>query len=160
MHVVVVGDFPPDVRERIRAAFPCRWEIHIVTENEVWDFLQKADVIIPEHFTVDDHVLDQAPGLVMIQTGSGFDNVDVAACTKRGIRVCNAAGVNAAAVAEHVMALMLGWYKNLPYLDRFMKEHRDQGELCYSGSELFGKTIGIIGLAIHNHCLTRFFATI
>ena len=48
MHVVVVGDFPPDVRERIRAAFPCRWEIHIVTENEVWDFLQKADVIIPE----------------------------------------------------------------------------------------------------------------
>lgn len=146
MHVVVVGDFPPDVRERIRAAFPCRWEIHIVTKNEVWDFLQKADVIIPEHFTVDDHVLDQAPGLVMIQTGSGFDNVDVAACTKRGIRVCNAAGVNAAAVAEHVMALMLGWYKNLPYLDRFMKEHRDQGELCYSGSELFGKTIGIIGL--------------
>ena len=71
---------------------------------------------------------------------------DLAECTRRGILVCSAAGVNAAAVAEHTMALILGWYKNIVYLDTFLKAYRDSRELCYSGGELCGKTAGIIGL--------------
>lgn len=72
--------------------------------------------------------------------------MDVPACTQLGIWVANAAGVNAQAVAEHVMALLLSYYKNIPSLDTFMKNKMDENQLDYTGSELKGKTIGIIGL--------------
>lgn len=72
--------------------------------------------------------------------------MDVPACTQRGIWVANAGGVNAQAVAEHVMALILSYYKNIPFLDTFMKNKMDENQLDYTGSELKGKTIGIIGL--------------
>jgi D-3-phosphoglycerate dehydrogenase len=60
--------------------------------------------------------------------------------------VANAGGVNSQAVAEHVMALILSYYKNIPFLDAFMKNKMDENQLDYTGSELSGKTIGIIGL--------------
>ena len=108
--------------------------------------LRDAEALIPEHLPVNAVLLDRAPKLRMIQTGAGSDNVDLAECTRRGILVCSAAGVNAAAVAEHTMALILGWFKNIVYLDTFLKARRDSRELCYSGGELLGKTAGIIGL--------------
>lgn len=54
--------------------------------------------------------------------------------------------MTAHAVAEHVLAFILCWYKNLIYLDGFMKAHGDESGLDYSGSELAGKTISLIGL--------------
>ena len=54
--------------------------------------------------------------------------------------------MTAHAVAEHVLACILCWYKNLIYLDGFTKAHRDKSGLNYTGSELAGKTIGLIGL--------------
>ena len=50
------------------------------------------------------------------------------------------------AVAEHVLAFVLCWYKNLIYLDGFMKAHGDESGLDYTGSELAGKTIGLATL--------------
>ena len=44
------------------------------------------------------------------------------------------------------MALILSYYKNIPFLDTFMKKGLDQQQLNYVGSELAGKTMGIIGL--------------
>lgn len=60
--------------------------------------------------------------------------------------VCCAAGVNANAVAEHVMALILCWYKNIVKLDGYLKAHGDESGLAYAGGELSGKTIGIVGM--------------
>jgi D-3-phosphoglycerate dehydrogenase len=82
----------------------------------------------------------------LVQTGAGFDNVDIDECTRHGVWVANAAGVNAVAVAEHVLAFILSWYKNIPYLNNFMKNKEDEKQLSYNGSELGGKTIGILGL--------------
>jgi len=104
------------------------------TNNEIID----ADVIIPEHQFIDGEFLNRTRNLKLVQTGAGFDNVVVEECTKRGIYV-----TNAAAVAEHVMALILCWYKNLVTLDRTVKERGYSAE--YIGSELSGKTIGIVG---------------
>ena len=145
MYILIIGNFPEETREKIRNAFPKEWTVTITEPKNVSSFLQVAEVVVAEHFRVDEQFLGSAPKLRMIQTGSGFDNVDLAACRKRGIQVFSAPGVNAAAVAEHVMALMLSWYKNIPYLDSFMKSHRDEKELDYAGGELAGKTIGIIG---------------
>ena len=144
MNLVIIGRFSADTAARIRAFFPPDWTVALTGPDDLC--LQDAEALIPEHLPVSAALLDRAPKLRMIQTGAGSDNVDLAECTRRGILVCSAAGVNAAAVAEHTMALILGWFKNIVYLDTFLKARRDSRELCYSGGELLGKAAGIIGL--------------
>lgn len=144
MNLVIIGRFSADTAARIRAFFPPDWKVALTGPDDLC--LRDAEALIPEHLPVSAALLDRAPKLRMIQTGAGSDNVDLAECTRRGILVCSAAGVNAAAVAEHTMALILGWFKNIVYLDTFLKARRDSRELCYSGGELLGKTAGIIGL--------------
>lgn len=145
MNVLIIGSFPETARNRIEALFPGGWTLHIAPPEDAARYLPQAEVVIPEHIRINSEFLDRAPKLRMVQTGAGYDNVDVEACTGRGIRVCNAAGINAQAVAEHTMALLLSYYKNIPCLDSFMKARREEQELSYSGGELAGKTVGIIG---------------
>ena len=147
MKIVIIGSFPSTAKEQIKNRFPKDWEVkfllpHETSEKELID----AEVLIPEHIKINVELLKKAPKLKLIQTGAGYDNVNLEDCTKYGIQVCNASGVNANAVAEHVMAFILCWYKNITYLDSFLKAHRDEGELHYKGAELSEKTIGIIGL--------------
>lgn len=152
MKVAVIGGFPAATRARIRACFPADWELCIGPVEEA--FLREADAVIPEHVRVDGAFLDRAPKLRMVQTGAGYDNVDLAECARRGILVCNAAGVNAAAVAEHTMAMLLCWYKNLLPLERSL---RDGGEVPdYAGAELAGKTVGVVGLGAIGRKVARY----
>ena len=146
MKTLIIGFFPEEVREKIRSCFPVGWDLRIAAPEEAARELAEAEILIPEHLSVDEALLDRAPRLRFVQTGAGFDNVDLAACARRGITVCGAPGINAGAVAEHVMAFLLCWYKNLLYLDGSLKAHRAVPELCYTGAELAGKTIGIVGL--------------
>jgi len=145
MNVLVIGSFPAETAERIRGAFPAEWGVHAAARAAAEAYLPAAEVIIPEHVTVDTAMLAKAPRLRMVQTGAGYDNVDLAACSARGIIVCNGAGVNANAVAEHTLAMILARYKNLPYLDAGMKAHSPESTLNYHGGEIRGKTIGLIG---------------
>ena len=147
MKIVIIGSFPCAAKEQIKNSFPKDWEVKfLLPYEEAAEELKDADVLIPEHIKINADLLEKAPRLRLIQTGAGYDNVNLEDCTKCGVQVCNAAGVNANAVAEHVMAFILCWYKNITYLDSFMKSHRDEGELQYKGAELSEKTIGIIGL--------------
>ena len=145
MKVVIIGFFPEAAKDRILESFPCAWDIRIVSPDKVEQELADADVLIPEHIRIDDEILQKAPKLKLVQTGAGYDNVDLNACTMHGVQVCNAAGVNANAVAEHVMAFILCWYKNIVKLDRFLKMDSDEGGLSYCGAELSEKTIGLVG---------------
>ncbi len=145
MKVVITGFFPETAKDRIRGSFPRAWDVKIVLPDEAEQELTDADVLIPEHIRIDEGILQKAPKLKLVQTGAGYDNVDVNACTRHGVQVCNAAGVNANAVAEHVMALILCWYKNILKLDKFLKADSDEGELNYLGAELSDKTIGLVG---------------
>ena len=146
MKIVIVGDFPETAKESIRQSFPEAWHVRVVRPSEAERELGDAEVLIPEHIRVDAALLTKAPKLRLVQTGAGYDNVDLAACTRAGVLACCAAGINAGAVAEHVMALILCWYKNIIKLDGCMKAHGDASALCYTGAELSGKTIGIVGL--------------
>ncbi|WP_172200122.1 NAD(P)-dependent oxidoreductase [Saccharibacillus qingshengii] len=147
MKILIVGYFSEVSQSTLVKYFPQDWNVVIVPPgNEMLDHIADCHVIIPEPIQVDHSLLSRAPKLKLVQTGAGFDNVDVPACTQLGIWVANAAGVNAQAVAEHVMALILSYYKNIPFLDRFMKNREDESRLDYTGSELEGQTIGIIGL--------------
>ena len=155
MNVLIIGDFPSKTKQEIYKAFPQEWQVHITDLQSASLYLSTAEAIIPEHVPVNSSLLKQAPQLKIIQTGAGYDNVDVAECTHRGVKVCNAAGVNANAVVEHTLALILSWFKNIPYLDQFMKEQQPASQLTYSGAEIAGKTLGIIGLGNIGERLAR-----
>ncbi len=146
MKILIVGHFNESSKSNIVRYFPQNWNVVIVPPGkEMLHHVEDCQVIIPEHIKVDHSLLSIAKNLKLVQTGAGFDNVDIPACTQRGIWVANAAGVNAQAVAEHVMALILSYYKNIPFFDAFMKNRMDENQLDYTGSELEGKTVGIIG---------------
>jgi D-3-phosphoglycerate dehydrogenase len=144
MKVVIIGKFSHGTERLIRNIFPREWEIVILPSEKLQGEIGDAEVIIPEHVLIDGAFLDRAKNLKLVQTGAGFDNVVIEECTKRGIYAANAAGVNATAVAEHVMAYILCWYKNMILLDGAVK--RGNYDVDYIGSELSGKIFGIVGL--------------
>lgn len=146
MNLLIIGDYPVATQARMRAAFPAEWQITIAAPDACAPYLADAEVVIPEHVLVDDAFLAQAPRLRFVQVGAGYDNVDLAACTRRGVQVCNAAGLNADAVAEHVLALLLCHYKNICRLDRFMHAGGTSPLPDYRGGELAGRTLGLVGL--------------
>jgi D-3-phosphoglycerate dehydrogenase len=156
MKIVIIGYFTEYSKCYITPQFPKDWTIDITTPENTAVSLYDADVVIPEHIRVDDVFLDKAPNLKLVQTGAGYDNVDIEECARRGIWAANAAGVNAVAVAEHVLAFILAWFKNIPYLDEFMKNKKDETQLFYAGSELAGKTIGIFGVGAIGKTVARY----
>ncbi len=88
----------------------------------------------------------KAPALRLIgRAGVGVDNIDLAAATRRGIAVINAPSANTLAAAEHAIALMLALARHIPQADSETKAGKwDRGK--FSGVELFGKTLGVVGL--------------
>lgn len=146
MNLLIIGDYPVATQARMRAAFPAEWQITIAAPDACAPHLADAEAVIPEHVLVDDAFLAQAPRLRFVQVGAGYDNVDLAACSRRGVQVCNAAGLNADAVAEHVMALLLCHYKNICPLNQFMHAGGTSPLPDYRGGELAGRTLGLVGL--------------
>ena len=144
MKVVIARDASQKTKELMAAQFPGQWDIVTVGADELTDAINDADVIIPEGVAIDDELIKPAKKLKLVQTGAGYDNVDIKACTERGIYVTNAAGINSRAVAEHVFAFILCWHKNIITLDGALKSGKIS--MDYEGSELSQKVIGIVGL--------------
>ncbi len=95
---------------------------------------------------VDDALMEKAPKLRVIgRAGVGVDNVDLEAATRRGIVVMNTPGGNAVAVAEHTFALMLGLARFLHRAHSTMVAGKWEKKTL-QGTELRGKTLGIVGL--------------
>ncbi|MGD9697052.1 MAG: phosphoglycerate dehydrogenase [Thermoleophilia bacterium] len=81
---------------------------------------------------------------VVGRAGTGVDNVDVPAATRRGIVVCNAAGSNALSAAEHAVALLLAQARNIPQAHSALVQGRWERSK-FGGVEVSGKTLGILG---------------
>src|SRR5918995_550535 len=81
---------------------------------------------------------------VIGRAGTGVDNVDVEAATKRGIIVANAPESNSVAAAEHTLALALALCRNVPQAHSSLAGGRWERSR-FGGSELYGKTMGVIG---------------
>ncbi len=72
--------------------------------------------------------------------------VDIEAAKELGIRVCNIKGANAESVAEHAWGMILDLAKRITEFDRGVRNKGDYKFADYTGKEVYGKTIGIIGL--------------
>jgi D-3-phosphoglycerate dehydrogenase len=79
------------------------------------------------------------------RAGVGLDNVDVEACTSRGILVINAPTANIMSATEHTMAMLLALCRNIPEAHASVKRG-EWNRSKFMGTELDGKTLGIIGL--------------
>ncbi len=79
------------------------------------------------------------------RAGAGVDNIDVEAATRRGIIVMNTPGGNTISAAEHTMSLLLALVRNIPQAHESMRQGKWERKK-YVGTELQGKTIGILGL--------------
>lgn len=98
-------------------------------------------------------VLACAPKLKAIaKYGVGTDNIDLEACKARGIRVSRTVGANSNAVADDAFALMLAVARKVAFIDRRCRQ-RDWSKI--SGIDIYGKTLGIIGLGAVGACVAR-----
>ncbi len=82
---------------------------------------------------------------VIGRAGVGVDNIDLEAATKAGIAVMNTPGANAVAVAEQTLALMLALARHIPRADSTTRAGKWEKK-SLEGTELRGKTLGIVGL--------------
>jgi len=82
---------------------------------------------------------------VIGRAGTGVDNIDVEAATEQGIIVVNAPTGNTISAAEHTIALMLALARNIPQADAALRQGRWERNR-FLGTELRGKTLGVIGL--------------
>lgn len=103
-------------------------------------------LIVRSRTKVTAEVIKRASALKIIgRAGAGLDNVDLDAAIKQGIKVLNTPDAPANSVAELTIGLMISLARRIPLADRGMKEERWlKKELA--GTELRGKTLGIIGL--------------
>lgn len=84
--------------------------------------------------------------LAVCSAGAGYDVIDVEACTRAGIAVCNNSGPGAEAVAEHALGFMLDLAKKITVADRALRSGPLGDRLRLQGSQLLGKTLGVVGL--------------
>jgi len=82
---------------------------------------------------------------VIGRAGAGVDNIDVEAATERGIVVLNAPGGNTVSTAEHTMAMLLALSRNIPQAHASVQSG-NWDRKAYTGVELDGKVLGIIGV--------------
>jgi len=91
-------------------------------------------------------IIEAADNLKVIgRAGIGLDNVDIPAASKRGIVVMNAPDGNATTAAEHAIAMMMALTRNIPQATASMKAGKWEKKK-FSGHEVTGKTLGIIGI--------------
>lgn len=111
--------------------------------RKVSDF--RPDGLIVRQGQITELVLKASPNLVAVcKHGVGTDNIDIASASKLGISVLYTPGINSESVAEHTLALMLSLVRRIPYLDKQVRKGIFE-KSNYSGQELHGKTLALIG---------------
>jgi D-3-phosphoglycerate dehydrogenase len=115
--------------------------------RELLDAVAESDALVTRSGTaVTPELVNYGSRLRIVgRAGVGLDNVDVEACTARGILVINAPTANIMSATEHTMAMLLALCRNIPEAHASVK----RGEWTrakFMGMELHGKTLGVIGL--------------
>ncbi len=91
-------------------------------------------------------VIEAFPDLeVVARCGAGLDNVDTTAASAAGVTVVHAPGLTTSAVAEHALMLMLAVARRLPEVDMAVKSGNWEVREGFTGAELGGKRLGIVG---------------
>jgi D-3-phosphoglycerate dehydrogenase len=115
------------------------------TEEEITQRATHADVIVVSNLPLNKKILSACNKLKMISVAfAGVDHIDMDYCRKNQIMVCNAADYSIHSVAELAMGLIISLMRKFRWAENQLINEKDREG--FLGTELFGKTIGIIGL--------------
>ena len=107
---------------------------------------------------IDAPLLEAAPRLrVVSNMAVGYDNIDVAAATERGIYVGNTPGVLTETTADFAFALLAAWVRRIPEAQRYARDGswKHWGPMTLLGADLYGATLGIVGLGRIGEAMAR-----
>lgn len=148
--VLCVDMLPPAMRELMAAQTPVGLNLVFVStpdEEERVTKVREADYILCSWTPISRQTIEAGKKLKLIQKyGIGVDKIDLKAAAQYGVPVCIAAGVNAVAVAETAITLMLAVYKRLCLAHNSLRAGQWlKWELRAGCYELWQKTVGLIG---------------
>lgn len=120
--------------------------IPTLPEDELAEKIKDYDALMIRSQTkVTKKILEAGKNLKIVgRAGVGVDNVDIDAATQAGVIVVNSPDGNTNAAAEHTLALMLAMSRNIPAAAKSTKDGKWERSK-FTGVEVFGKTLGIIG---------------
>jgi D-3-phosphoglycerate dehydrogenase len=145
-NVLVLGKIHADGIERLKRAE----NFHLIERpdnaTDRMEQAKNADAIIVRTTRIDRTLLEHAPRLkIVARHGVGYDAVDVAALTERGIPLALVGDVNSTAVAEHTLALILALAKQVVRYDGAIRAGNYAVRDSFDSRELAGRTILIVG---------------
>lgn len=145
--VVVADPIHPAGLQHLKAHYDLAFLPEIEDPGERSKAIAEAEAIVVRVFRVDESLLAVAPALRLVaKHGSGVDNIDIAAASRRGVLVANTpGGANATAVAEGAVTLMLAVLRQVRAMDACVREERFQERWKLSLFELWGKRLGLVG---------------
>ena len=146
MKVLVAEKIAQSGIEMLKEQFDVDVKTDLTPEQLVAEIPAYDALIVRSATKATREVIEAGTNLRIIgRAGVGVDNVDVVAATERGIIVCNAPTSNIVSAAEHTMALLLGLSRNVFLACQSLKEGKWDRK-SFVGTQLAGKTIGIVGL--------------
>lgn len=120
-------------------------------QEKVKDTIKDADIVVSNKLLMNESVLEGSKVQMIAEAATGYNNIDVEYCKRKGIRVANVAGYSTLSVAQHTVALLLSVYQKLSYYNDFVKsgKYAASSTFCHVENyfhEIAGKTWGIVGL--------------
>src|SRR5215212_7179953 len=159
--VYVARVIPEEGLAPVREATECRiWDGELPPPREVLlrEVAEVEGLLCLLTDRIDEELLDAAPRLkVVSQMAVGVDNIDVAACTRRGIPVGNTPGVLTETTADLAWALLMAAARRLPEGDHYVRAGRWKtwGPMLLMGPDIHGATLGIVGFGRIGQALAR-----
>ncbi len=150
--ILVTGNLPASVLDTLKSEFQveCHAEDRPMSRSKLLHSIRdKAGLLSMITDDIDEELLDHAPKLIMVANMAvGYNNVDLAAATRRGILISNTPGVLTEATADLAFSLILGAARRIAEGDRMVREGRFSfwAPFHFLGRDVSGKTLGIVGM--------------
>jgi len=148
MKVLVVDKFPESALQRMQQlGFEVSYTPDLKGDALIGEVKKSgADVLVVRSTKVTEPMLEGSRLSLVIRAGSGYDTIDVAAASKRGIYVSNCPGKNSAAVAELALGLLLALDRRIPDNVQQLREKKWNKKEFSKARGLYGRRLGVLGV--------------
>src|SRR5438094_547691 len=148
MRILISDDLAPEAKAILERIPGAQVDVRVgLKSQELREIIGAYDALAVRSATkVTKEILDAAQKLRVVgRAGTGVDNIDLAAASRRGVVVMNAPGGNSVSVAEHTLALLLALARQVAEASQSTRGGKWEKKKFASGRELMGKTLGVIG---------------
>ncbi len=115
------------------------------SEYDIIERAKDADILTVSNIPITKNIIEACENLKLINVAfTGYDHIDLEACKKNNISVCNASGYSTTAVAELCIGMCIALLRKIVPLELTTRECKDRAG--FNGIELSGKTVGIVGM--------------